>query len=256
MPLGRPWRVLLHEVGEVRNYQALARSATVYPRPIEGARRYFLQRGSYPCAWAIRTPAGIMSPTLYSPHDMLTVNEIFCRRDYPAGPDTRVVVDLGSNIGLSALWFLTRGAGARCYLYEPVPLNVARLRANLRGFEERFELDVAAVADRAGTVSFGVEPSGRYGGIGLELAENITVQCRDVNEVLEEVLERESRIDILKVDTEGLEVPTVASIRPELLDRVQAIYLETENLVELHADQFHNRYVNMTLQLTRPAAGS
>lgn len=256
MPIGRTWRVLLRETREVRNYQALARTVTVYPRPAEGARRYFLQRGSYPCVWPIRTPAGVVSPTLYSPHDMLTVNEIFCRRDYPAGPETRVVVDLGSNIGLSALWFLTRDPGVRCYLYEPVPRNLARLRANLRGLEDRYQLDEAAVADRAGSVSFGVEPSGRYGGIGLELAENITVRCRDVNEVLAGVLERESRIDVLKVDTEGLEVLTVAAIRPALLDRIHAIYLETEKPVALHTDRFHNRYANMTLQLTKPDAGT
>ena len=254
VPLGRPWSMLLHEIRQVPNYQALARTMTAYPRPVEAARRYFLQGGSYPCPWPIRTPAGIVSPTLYSPHDMLTVNEIFCRHDYPAGPDTQVVVDLGSNIGLSALWFLTRDPGVRCYLYEPVPRNVERLLANLRGLEDRYQLEQVAVADRAGSVSFGVETSGRYGGIGLELEENITVQCRDVNDVLTEVLERESRIDILKVDTEGLEVATVTSIQPELLDRIRAIYLETEKPVDLHADRFHNRYANMTLQLTTPVS--
>jgi len=254
MPLGRSWRVLRREVREGRNYQALARTARVYPRPFEGARRYFLQQGSYPCSWPIRTPAGTVTPTLHSPHDMLTVNEIFCRRDYPADRDTRVVVDLGSNIGLSALWFLTRDPAVRCYLYEPVPRNVERLRANLSGFEDRFELEEVAVADRTGSVSFGVEPSGRYGGIGLELADSITVRCRDVNDILAEVIARESRIDILKVDTEGLEEATVASIRPELLEHVQAIYLECETPVVLHADRFSNRYANMTLQLTRPVA--
>jgi len=246
--------MLLHEIRQIPNYQALGRTMTAYPRPVEGARRYFLQGGSYPCPWPIRTPAGLVSPTLYSPHDMLTVNEIFCRRDYPAGPHTRVVVDLGSNIGLSALWFLTRAPGVHCYLYEPVPRNVERLRANLRGMAGRYKLEEVAVADRAGCVSFGVEPSGRYGGIGLELADSITVQCRDVNDVLADVLEQEPRIDILKVDTEGLEVATVSSIRPELLDRIRAIYLETEKPVELHADRFHNRYANMTLQLTSPVS--
>ncbi len=130
MPLGRPWSMLLREIRQVPNYQALARTMTAYPRPVEGARRYFLQGGSYPCPWPIRTPAGLVSPTLYSPHDMLTVNEIFCRRDYPAGP--------------------------------------------------------------------------------------------------------------------------VSSIRPELLDHIRAIYLETEKPVELHADRSHHRYANMTLQLTSP----
>ncbi len=75
-----------------------------------------------------------------------------------------------------------------------------------------------------------------------------------MNDILAEVIARESRIDILKVDTEGLEEATVASIRPELLEHVQAIYLECETPVVLHADCFSNRYANMTLQLTRPVA--
>ena len=70
---------------------------------------------------------------------MFTVNEVFCRRDYPVPPGARSVVDIGSNIGLSALFFLTRDESCRCWLYEPVPANVERLRANLRAFADRFE---------------------------------------------------------------------------------------------------------------------
>ena len=38
----------------------------------------------------------------------------------------RAVIDLGSNIGISALYFLTRNADCRVWLYEPVPRNVER----------------------------------------------------------------------------------------------------------------------------------
>ena len=96
-------------------------------------------------------PAGIVAPTLFSSHDMVTVNEVFCREDYRAGPELEVVVDIGSNIGISALYFLTRSHRARVWLYEPVPANVERLRANLARFEGRWRLDQAAVADRDGT---------------------------------------------------------------------------------------------------------
>jgi len=33
------------------------------------------------------------------------------------------------------------------------------------------------------------------------------------------------------------------------------IYLETDKPGALHTDRFHNRYANMTLQLTKPDAG-
>ena len=72
---------------------------------------------------SVNTPVGMYDMTLYSCHDILTVNEIFCRNDYPASQDLRVVVDIGSNIGISAAYFLTRNNQVRCYLFEPDPKN-------------------------------------------------------------------------------------------------------------------------------------
>src|SRR5688572_9903353 len=112
----------------------------VYRSPVPALVRYTFGTGRYPVQIPVRTPLGWLSPTLYSHHDLLTLNEIFCRLDYAVGPTPRVVVDVGSNIGLSALYFLTRDPSVRCYLFEPVPQNVERLRGNLAGFEERFTL--------------------------------------------------------------------------------------------------------------------
>ncbi len=163
---------------------------------------------------------------------MMTVNEVFCRLDYNAGPGVRTIVDIGSNIGISALYFLSRNRSAHCYLAEPDPKNIARLSKNLAPFAARYTLDECAVSDAAGTVEFGLESSGRYGGIGLERDETILVRCRDINELLEEVIAAAGRIDILKVDTEGLEARTVMAIRPDLLDEVDVIYLESLEQVE------------------------
>jgi FkbM family methyltransferase len=176
---------------------------------------------------------------------------VFCRRDYATGPEARVVVDVGSNIGISALYFLTRNRHLRVHCYEPVPANARRLRANLTAFADRFELTEAAVADRSGRVSFGVEASGRYGGIGVATGDAIEVPCLDVNDVLAGVLSREGRIDVLKLDTEGAELRTARAIRPEHLDRIDTIYLELERPAEVHPERFQARFANQTLRLTR-----
>ncbi len=42
--------------------------------------------------------------------------------------DISVVVDFGSNIGISALYFLTRNQDIKVYLFEPVPQNILRLK--------------------------------------------------------------------------------------------------------------------------------
>jgi FkbM family methyltransferase len=222
----RPLGFVAREAVRPSNWRALARVPRCYPHPGECAWRYFSGRGAYPYRCELRTPSGKVTPTLFSHHDMITVNEIFCRRDYSAGPELEVAVDIGSNIGISALYFLTRSPRARVWLYEPVPTNVERLRSNLSEFEGRWRLDEAAVADRNGQADFAIEPSGRYGGLGAEHAESIHVRVRHIDSVLAEVLERERRIDVLKIDTEGTEARTLRSASPELLSRVGTIFAE------------------------------
>ena len=251
---GREPSLVLSEVVQRKNYVALWRMLRLYPGPTKNLGRYFFGWGRYPWRCRVRTPTGEVAPTLWSHHDMWTVNEVFCREDYAAEPSLGAVVDIGSNIGISALYFLTRGPGAHCYLFEPVPLNVERLHSNLAAFRDRFELRQAAVAERRGRVSFGVEPSGRYGGVGLDLDGVIEVDCLDVNDVLEEVLEREPVIDVLKLDTEGLELATVRAIRADLLRRIRTIYFEWPEEPEVHPDLFDRSFANTTCALRKRAS--
>jgi len=223
---GRPLGAILRAPFQARHLVALVNMLRVYPRPWRELSRYLLGRGSYPYACRVRTPLGTRVLTLDSHHDLLTVNEVFCRLDYRCSPGLRTVVDIGSNIGVSALYFLTRDPGATCWLFEPDPHNLARLRANLAGFEDRYVLDERAVADTGGRVRFGVEPTGRYGGIDVETGTSIEVDCVAIDDVLTRVLAETDGIDLLKIDTEGAEARTVRAIRPDLVRRVRRIYLE------------------------------
>jgi FkbM family methyltransferase len=222
-----------------------------YPAFRESALRYFRRSGDYPYRCAVRTPEGVVAPTLWSWHDMLTVNEVFCREDYRIGTEVRTVVDVGSNIGISALYFLTRAPSSQCFLYEPVPRNVERLRLNLAGFEGRYEVEEVAVADVEGSLPFTTEPAGRYGGLDREVGERILVEVRHVNDVLEQALAREGAIDVLKLDTEGAEERTLRAIRPDLLERIGMIYLETEEPDAVELPGFRRSFRCDTLRLRR-----
>lgn len=246
----RPLGFVVRQACERQNYLALARMLRTCVRPMDFARRYFTGAGGYPVSVAIRTPLGIVAPTAYSHHDVWTMNEVFCRLDYRPPEGSRVVVDVGSNIGISALFFLTRSPEVRCYLYEPDPRNAERLRANLASYEDRYVLAPEAVADRSGTVTFGREPTGRYGGIGLALEDEIEVSCRHINDVLVDVLEREGRVDLLKVDTEGMENRTVAAIDRDLLARVRVVCYETRSPVNPAPDLFALSFAAETVRLT------
>lgn len=227
MLAGRSMELVRQSIVEPEHYRALAAMVRLYPEFPRVAKRYFFGGGTYPYRCRVRTPTGLVAPVAYSHHDVITVHEIFGREDYRAGPELGLAVDIGSNIGVSALYLLSRNRRSRCYLFEPVPRNVERLRRNLTGFERRYELQEVAVAADAGIVDFTVEPTGRYGGIGVAGSERITVECRDVATVLKEVLAREESIDLLKVDTEGAELETIRAIPAEQLARIRTICFET-----------------------------
>lgn len=236
-----------------QHYVALRNMMKNYPDFRENITRYIIGSGQYPYEIKVRTPLGLIMPRLFSHHDLLTVNEIFCRNDYLADENIRTVVDLGSNIGISALYFLTRNNESKCYLYEPDERNTGKLKKNLVGFEERYRLVQKAVSHDTGEVEFGVEPTGRYGGIGVKTGQTITVECLDINEVIGGVLEESRIIDILKIDTEGMEVTTVDAIDPKLLRKIRKVYLEAHPDRRLHPDLFWQTQYGSVCQLVNKA---
>jgi FkbM family methyltransferase len=233
-----------------RHYIALWNMYRSYPAFREDIKRYLSGKGEYPYQIQVRTPLGIVCPTLYSQHDLLTVNEIFCRQDYFADSSTRVVVDIGSNIGISALYFMTRNNESRCYLFEPDTRNTEKLKLNLSGFESRYLLREAAVSDVSGLFRFGIESTGRYGGIGIETGEYTEVSCLSINEILDEIIAKEESIDVLKMDTEGLELRTLKAIEVGFLKRVKKIYLESTPKKDLYPETFAQRQYGNVCQLT------
>jgi len=235
---GRPVGFVAQNVAQPRNYLALANMARRYPHPLQAAARYFTGGGAYPARVGVRTPSGTLSPMLWSAQDMITLNEMFCREDYRVRRPPRLVVDIGSNIGLSALYFMSRGAGVRCHLYEPVPRNVERLRANLRGFEQRYEIEQVAVADFAGESAFRLEDSGRYGGLGGSLPDMTTVRVAHIDAVLEHALAAADTISVMKIDVEGDEGRLLGAARADLLARVELIYVEAFEIEVAAPDGF------------------
>jgi FkbM family methyltransferase len=221
------------------------------------ARRYLTTAGTYPYSCEIRTPVGTVRPLLDTHDDLITVNEIFARQDYRTPESLGVAVDVGANIGLASLYFLTRNPSSRVYCLEPDPKNVARIDRTLDDarFTGRYELQAVAAADADGEATFYTEPTGRYGGLrpGWRKETPITVATRSFDTILGEILEREPRIDVLKIDTEGTEEELVASISVDHLNRIDRIYYETVRSAPWHVDQFEHQYDCRINRLTRRA---
>lgn len=242
---GRSIKLIAQNVVRPVNYTAVVRAAGVYENPLTSIARYFMGGGSYPQSVRVRTPIGPQSITAFNSQDMITVHEIFCRQDYRCPSPPQVVVDLGSNIGVSALYFLTRSPSSRCDLYEPDPRNIEKLLQNIQGYEDRCTVHQAAVADTEGTLPFTREPTGRYGALGDKIAdweipgiEEISVRVENINSVLKQAISRHGVVDLLKIDTEGSELTTLRAIEPDMLKHVRQIAIEWDDH-NLTLDGFH-----------------
>jgi FkbM family methyltransferase len=240
------------------HWRALARICTTYPADdvIENTKRYLAGGGAYPYRCRVRTPTGVLAFDLDARDDLFTVNEIFCRLDYAAELDLKVAVDIGANIGIASSYFLSRNTTSRIYAMEPDPKNIERYRKTTSRFGDRVELTAEAAGIADGEAVFYLEDTGRYGGFdqyydgGLK-TESRVVPVRSFTSFVDGVLDREGRIDVLKVDTEGSEVELVGSLRPEQLDRIDRVYYETDTATPLHRDRFDHRFSTQTNSLVR-----
>jgi FkbM family methyltransferase len=175
---------------------------------------------------------GIVELTLYGTGDAFTVQEIFGLEGYFAARD-EVIVDFGSNIGISAAYFLSRNAKAKVYCFEPLPENYAKLCANLRPFAGRFEVKQCAVTDKDGTISFFTESTGRLSGLDCTSGDWREFQCVSAADTLRQIAETHGRIDLLKVDIEGSEMLFMQKLPSEILRRIERIYVEGQHQFQL-----------------------
>jgi FkbM family methyltransferase len=180
-----------------------------------------------------RTAGKLKSISVRGAHDYSTFFEVFCRKDYAISMPGMVVVDIGSNIGITARFFLENGAKF-IYLYEPDKENLDFLRRNIANFNDCYALDERAVSTSSGTSFFEFEKTGRYGrlddsnnlddGIRRERTE---VEVIGIENVLASALVIFDSIDLLKIDVEGIELDIVNAIPANYLSRIKMIQYES-----------------------------
>ncbi|MBI4323482.1 MAG: FkbM family methyltransferase [Candidatus Omnitrophica bacterium] len=150
--------------------------------------------------------------------DLSVLYEIFGRGVYDLTllHDPMVIVDLGSYIGLSALYFRLRYPQARLYCVEPDPDNYARLCRNTAHLPnlERFPYAIAGGSGRRELYLSSKQTCGH----SLYQAEyhkrSVEVECVTLEGFLQRLGGK--AIDILKFDIEGAETEVFSNFRAPL----------------------------------------
>jgi FkbM family methyltransferase len=175
---------------------------------------------------------------LRGPADLATVGEVLVDDLYevPGVDDARVIVDLGSHIGTSIVFFRQRHPGAEIHGFEPDPDSFGRLQANV-GALEGVTIDPRAVAGGAGEALLNSSPNSLASSLIARDGGGHTVSVRTVG--LDAIIEELAleRIDLLKLDVEGAEYDVLANA--SRLGTVQAIAGELHpGLVPVPPDAF------------------
>ncbi len=163
--------------------------------------------------------------------DAFIFSEVFEHGYYnfelPERPAT--VLDLGSNIGLTALFFARKYPGVKVACVEPMPDNLALLRANLErnGVPAKIVGKAISVDDQPVTMEIAPNDYGHKVsnmGYGLEFrGQTLTVDGISVPTLLNEL--GWERVGLLKIDIEGYEGVLLRE-RCEWMERVDAMCIE------------------------------
>src|SRR5688500_17304259 len=143
---------------------------------------------------------------------------IFKGNQYPQvdvpGLEPRAIVDVGANLGASAIVFATQFPSAIVYCFEPSPANVRLLRRNVAPFAN-VRVFGWGLLERA-------EPVKLYTGLDGSM-QNSVVRSAETTDAFEQAEMRRASEEfdrlnsaglptLLKVDTEGCELPILRDL--------------------------------------------
>lgn len=166
------------------------------------------------------------------------IDAVFFSNDYSFLPvKGKIVIDIGANIGDTALYFVSRGA-KKVIGIEPSKQNFDSAKKNiaLNNLSDKIELVLGGCSSKKGTVKIDPNASGTLVSLNEENEGKESIQLITLMEILEN--ENKDSDYILKIDCEGCEYDIILSTPEEIIKRFSHIQIE-----------YHFGYLNMKKRL-------
>ena len=185
--------------------------------------------------------------------DPLAINQVLLRRgekaEYylPPALEPEVILDIGSNIGTSILFFHDKYPAAKIYGFEPHPETFRVLQANVGSLPsvEVFNYALGAI-DAKASLEFDGADFSRFGAKDAAVSSLGTVttteyEARHAGAVMKDL--GLTKVDLIKIDCEGAEYDVLSALPEEMLRQCQWIVGEMHdasafNLLALLAPHF------------------
>ena len=162
-------------------------------------------------------------------------DQIFADREYDFKTDkkTPLIIDCGSNIGLSIFFFKREYPQSRVIGFEPDPNAFAILQDNItRNNLDNIELHNVALYDDEGTVNF-YSDLDEENTVGMSVTKRLLEKNKRLKEIqVQSVLLSNyisEEVDLLKIDIEGVELKVLRE-----LSQQKKLSLVKQMIIEYH----------------------
>lgn len=187
--------------------------------------------------YRLRTKSGVRCELRPGTSDWWIFLEIFVfgiyRRAEADIEKSKVIIDIGANVGFFALYASSLNSEAEIHALEPFPPNVEQLKSNLSlGLNQRVHVHPAAMSDKTGTATLFFAPGDSSGcSLNQPKGQQCSVQTIRLSDFLR--LHKITRCDLLKMDCEGSELTILSSISADELSRIGSLIMEYHNPAEV-----------------------
>lgn len=172
--------------------------------------------------------------------DPSALNEVLFRKGsraeyhFPIEGEPEVLFDIGGHIGSASVYFARRFPKARIFTFEPAPDNFELLKLNTAPYPTikafNFGLGSQSGTFRMKGLEHGLDTGARslVAGTGLGGDRTWEVQVRSVRDFLQE--NAITKVDFIKIDTEGAEYDILTAFPDEILKEVKWIIGELHDV--------------------------
>lgn len=166
--------------------------------------------------------AGRTVPFVMRLSDIFIIAEILHEQQYKMEsrlPTNATIIDAGSNVGISAVWFLAHYPDATMHVFEPAEENIDFLSRNLASFPKA-KLFQQGVGAETGTMNL---LHGEFAGMHSLLPglaeEGAPVEQIEVMTLADHMAADDiAKIDLLKLDIEGSEMDAIHGLGKRIRD--------------------------------------
>ena len=218
---------VLKQIISLNILNIIKRFFLVHERPIGAMINEFFSLGKYPKIIKVMNKYKIK---LFSLDDFSTLNLIFCREDYFKPKDIKTVIDIGSNIGISTLYWWIDNPRCKIYSFEPSSKNFIRQKLNIKNFKKNIIFKKIGISNKNEIVKLYISKSGVNDSKNkINNAEYEMAKLVNINSILDKILIKSKCIDVLKIDVEGMEKIIIKSIRKKYFNKIKVINIEGKN---------------------------